>query len=105
MDLQPVIAKLKEFIQNMNAAGVPLPMIRDPKTGKGSVTLTMTFISFNTALLGQVGKITNLLGAIDLTQANYLFLMCLGAYLGRRMQSDVGKKTNVIESEEKPNGQ
>lgn len=105
MDMQPVISRIKGFIQTMNAAGVPLPVMRDPKTGKGSVTLTMTFISFNTALLGQIGKITNFLGPIDLTQANYLFLMCLGAYLGRRMQSDATKKTAVIDQEGGSSGQ
>jgi hypothetical protein len=80
--------KLKEFIQKLNKKGIPLPMVRDPKTGESSVTLTLVFISFNTALVGQVGKIAGILGGIDLTQANYLFLMCLGAYLGRKMQGD-----------------
>lgn len=100
MDFSVVTDKLKELVANMNKAGVPLPMIRDPKTGLGSVTLTMTFISFNTALLGQIGKIGNLLGNVDLTQANYLFLMCLGAYLGRRMQGNGSTKEVTVEKDE-----
>ena len=100
MDFKPVFQKIKEFVNKLNEAGVPAPMLRDPSTGKGSVTLTMTVISFNTALLGQIGKITNFLGSVDLTQANYLFLICLGAYLGRRMQSDAGKKTTTLEAPE-----
>lgn len=86
--------KTKQLIDGMNKLGIPIPTIRDPKTGKGSVTLTLVFISFNTALIGQAGKIAGILGGIDLTQANYLFLMCLGAYLGRKMQGD-SKKVDI----------
>lgn len=76
--------KAKEIVNAMNEKGIPVPMIRTD--GKPSITATFAFISFNTALLGQMGKISGILGGVDLTQANYLFLMCLGAYLGRRMQ-------------------
>ena len=85
-----------EQFAKLNALGFPIPLIRDPKTGKGSVTLTLVFISFNTALLGQFGKAVGFLGGVDLSQANYLFLMSLGAYLGRKMQGD-GKKVDMAE--------
>jgi hypothetical protein len=94
------ISKLKDFVNRLNQQGVPMPMLRDPKTGAASMTATLVFLSFNTALLGQLGKITNILGSIDLTQANYLFLLSLGAYLGRRFQSDGTKKTITMEKEE-----
>ena len=87
--MNALITKTKEFVNKMNEYGVPVPMIR--VEGKPSITATFAFISFNTALLGQVGKIAGFLGGVDLTQANYLFLMCLGAYLGRRVQSNKGK--------------
>lgn len=76
--------KVRNFINAMNERGIPLPMLRI--NGKATFTGTMTFIAFNTALLGQIGKVTKVIGEVDLTQANYLFLICLGAYLGRRMQ-------------------
>ena len=94
------IEKIREFFNLLNQKGVPLPMLRDPKTGQASLTATLVFLSFNTALLGQLGKIANLLGSVDLTQSNYLFLCSLGAYLGRRMQSDGSKKTVDISKEE-----
>lgn len=78
----------------LNDKGIPLPLIKI--NGKPTFTGTLTFISFNTALLGQIGKVANLLGPVDLTQANYLFLICLGAYLGRRIQ-DNGKGVDVPE--------
>lgn len=83
------MSRLKKLIEDMNKKGIPLPMIR--VDGKPSITATFAFISFNTALLGQVGKITNVLGGVDLDAANYLFFGCLFAYLGRRMTSEKSK--------------
>ncbi len=88
---------MKEFIDKLNKLGIPIPLLR--LNGEPTFTGTMTFISFNTALLGQIGKISGFLGGIDLTQANYLFLISLGAYLGRRIQGDGIKKTVTIENE------
>jgi hypothetical protein len=90
--------KLKEIFRRMNEAGIPLPMIR--VDGKPSITATFAFISFNTALLGQIGVVTKLLGPVDLTSANYLFFGCLFAYLGRRWSGD-GKKIETDKEEKK----
>lgn len=90
--------KIKELFKKMNQYGIPLPMIR--VDGKPSITATFAFISFNTALLGQIGKVTKILGTVDLDAANYLFFGCLFAYLGRRMTADKGK-IEFNEKEEK----
>ena len=81
--------KIKDVFKKMNEHGIPLPMIRVDK--KPSITATFAFISFNTAVLGQVGKVTKIIGNVDLDAANYLFFGCLFAYLGRRMTADNGK--------------
>ena len=81
--------KLREIFRKMNEYGIPLPMIRVDK--KPSITATFAFISFNTALLGQIGKVTKILGNVDLDAANYLFFGCLFAYVGRRITTDNGK--------------
>ena len=81
--------KLKEFFRKMNEYGIPLPMIRVDK--KPSLTATFAFISFNIALFGQIGKVTKILGNVDLDAANYLFFGCLFAYLGRRITTGNGK--------------
>jgi uncharacterized membrane protein YfcA len=83
--------KLKEFINKLNSSGIPLPLIR--LDGKPTFTGTLAFISFNTALLGQIGKVTKVVGDVDLSAASYLFLMCLGAYLGRRIPGLSDSKT------------
>lgn len=86
--------KIKELFRKMNEQGIPLPMVR--VEGKPSITATFAFISFNTALFGQIGKVANILGDVDLNAANYLFFGCLFAYLGRRITGD-GKKIEVSE--------
>lgn len=88
--------KLKELIKKMNEAGIPLPLIR--LDGKPSISATMMFISFNTALLGQIGKFAGFLGGIDLTQANYLFGICASLYFGRKITSS--KENQTIEKKE-----
>jgi hypothetical protein len=93
-----MIDKLKNLMNKLNEMGIPIPLIR--LNGAPTLTGTMVVISFNTALLGQIGKISNLFGAIDLTQANYLFGICLAAYLGRKMQGN-GKEITIDKEENK----
>jgi hypothetical protein len=84
-----VIEKLKEIFVYMNEKGIAMPMVK--VDGKPSITATFCFISFNTALLGQIGKLSKFLGPVDLDSANYLFFGCLAAYLGRRMSGNKDK--------------
>ena len=79
----------------MNEKGIPVPLIR--VDGKPSLTATFAFISFNTALFGQLGKVANIVGVVDLDAANYLFFGCLFAYLGRRITAS----KNGIETDKK----
>ena len=75
--------KIKQLIIKMNEYGIPLPMLRID--GKPSISATMMFLAFNTALLGQIGKLAGILGGIDLTQANYLFGISASLYFGRKI--------------------
>ncbi len=84
--MKSISIKFKNFVNKLNEKGIPVPLIC--LNGNPTFTGTLSIISFTSALLGQIGKVTNLIGDVDLTQANYLFLICLGAYLGRRVQND-----------------
>jgi hypothetical protein len=86
-----LIDKAKQLVIKMNEYGIPLPILRI--NGIPTFTGTMVFLSFNTALLGQLGKISKFFGDVDLTQANYLLGITLAAYLGRRIQSNGTTKT------------
>lgn len=87
--------KIKDFIKRLNEYGVPLPLFRID--GKASLTGTMVAISFAFALFGEFAKLSKLFGEIDLTQANYLFLICLGNYAHKRIVADPNKKTITLE--------
>ena len=96
MDLK---AKWNEFVDNMNKKGIPIPTIRDPKTGAGSVTLTMVFMSFNVWMVSVVGKAAGALGGMDSSQCLNMFVACAGLYLGRKFQKD--EKGVSVEGTEK----
>lgn len=88
MNLSNFLEKWKEWVSKMNEKGIPMPTIRDPKTGLGSVSLTLVFISFNFCLIALVGKWSGRLGGVDPSQALNLFMVCAGLYWSRKMTSD-----------------
>lgn len=71
----------------MNSKGIPVPMIRDPKSG-ASVSLTLMFISFNIWLVSIIGKAAGALGGMDPNQTLNMFMACAGLYFGRKFQRD-----------------
>jgi hypothetical protein len=93
------LQKWKEFSVKMNEKGIPMPMIRDPKSGASSVSLTMMVISFNFCLIAMAGKWSKFFDGIDPSQAINLFMVCTGLYFGRKFQSD-GKKATLEEDPE-----
>lgn len=86
--LDKVYEKLKDIVDSGNKDGIPIPLVRDPKKGRGSVSLTLVFISFNLALFGTIGKITNMVGEVDLTNALWLFGVCASLYWGRTVKKN-----------------
>jgi hypothetical protein len=78
----------------MNKKGVPIPLARDPKTGKGSLTFTMSVVSFGVCIVLLAGKVTNILGDVDYDNALWLLGLTLSTYLGRQYQKN-GKEMNL----------
>lgn len=97
--VQKILNSISSMLDKANRNGIPLPMLRDPATGKASVTLTMVWISFNIAIITLAGKITKLIGDVDYQSVLWLFGLTLGVYLGRKVQKG---PTNIeIDKEEK----
>jgi hypothetical protein len=102
MTLNDLKQKWLAFVDRMNRLGIPVPTVRDPKTGKGSITAAL--VVFSAGLFGfcivfmlasTVAKWAGLFAMTDLsisqvkTAADYSFqflLAALGGYLGRYMQ-------------------
>lgn len=101
MDFNSVKNFWFKVVGHINRYGIPLPMIRDPKTGKGSISLTFTFISFNIVVFGLMGKAAGLLGGVDLVQAMNLFYACAALYWGRKFQQPNSSERETPQKEEK----
>jgi hypothetical protein len=97
--IKELLERWKNFINDMNSKGVPMPMIRDSKTGRGSVSLTLVFLSFNLWIVSVVGKWSGQFGGISPSETLNMFMVCAGLYFGRKMQKDPKGQITV---EEKP---
>jgi hypothetical protein len=91
--------KLKELLNKMNKSGIPVPTIKDPKHGVGSVSLTMVVVSFGVCVLGIIGKVSQFLGDVDMSQGLVLLTISCSLYFGRQMQSN--NKTGQIDFSDK----
>ncbi len=90
--LNQLLNKWKEFVNLMNSNGIPLPVVRDPKTGFGSVSLTLVVISSLLVVAGIIGKWSNKLGQIDIANALQFFYAACFLYFGRNMPSMTSKE-------------
>lgn len=77
--------EIRDFFKKMNDKGIPLPVVRDPETGKGSVSLTLVFLSSIWVQLSLIGKVVTWLGGLDAESAIYWFLSCAALYWGRKL--------------------
>lgn len=75
--------KWSEFVNKMNEKGIPIPLLRSPDTGRGSVSLTMMFISFNLYIIATVGKWSGYFGNVNSPDAFNLLVLTTSLYFGR----------------------
>jgi hypothetical protein len=88
-----MLDKIKQFVNWMHERGIPLPLLRDFKHGQPSVSYTMMVTSFVVCLAGLVGKISNFLGDVDMSQALILLGITSSLYFGRQAQINTANKT------------
>lgn len=68
-----------------------MPMVRDPKTGNASVSLTLVFLSFNLWLISILDTWAQVFGGIDVNQTFNMVIVCFGLYYGRKLSFGKGK--------------
>lgn len=90
MDIKELFEKWKQFVRDMNAKGIPVPTVRDPKTGFGSISLTLVFISSVIVIVGIAGKTAGMLGGLDMNTAMEFFWTATSLYFGRQFQTKSG---------------
>lgn len=112
-----------KFIELLSKIFKNVPFITDPKTNTGSLTLTLTVISFNVCNFILLLKVTifvlSINGKLDpktvidslkiiddvYTESVSLFLISIGGYLGRKYQAKSGSLQVQFEEESKTNNQ
>lgn len=82
MDIRGIVNKWREFVEKMNDKGIPLPMVRDPQTLEGSVSLTLVCMSSFLVVVGIVGKAAGFIGGIDMNSAFNFFYASTTLYFG-----------------------
>ena len=100
MSFSDLKKKWNALVCHFNKYGIPVPTIRDPKTGLGSVSLTFVFITFNVWLASVIGKVAGVLGGMNPSDTLNMFLATMGLYLGRRIKigdSTVDDKKEVAD--------
>lgn len=94
--------KILVLSKNANMYGINLPMVKDPKTGSGSVSLTLVFVSSIMVILGLVGKWSGKLGTVDINNALEFFYAASFLYFGRNWKTSAPNKENT-KSDQKVN--
>jgi hypothetical protein len=82
-----VLPKIKNGLTYLNKHGIPLPMIKDPKTGLGSVSLTLVFLSSIYVQLALLNMFAQMFKGVDIVNALYWHGMTLALYFGRGFSS------------------
>lgn len=87
-----VAKKWQKAVNWMHQKGIPVPFLRDPKSGKPSVSLTLVFLSFNIWLVSIIGEATRWFGGIDPSQTFNMFIATASLYWGRKLTSPATNK-------------
>lgn len=82
MNIKNIVSKWKQIVRVANDKGVPLPMVRDPQTLEGSVSLTLVVMSSLLVVVGIVGKAAGYIGGIDMNSAFNFFYASTTLYFG-----------------------
>lgn len=93
----------KSFSNHLNVNGIPLPMVKDPKTGQGSVTVTLVVAASGGCIASVILMLSVFIAKINswfilnddtleslqmaFDSSFELLLASLAAYLGRKWQS------------------
>jgi len=78
--------RLKKLINELNKKGVPLPTVRDPKTGVGSVSLTLVILSSIYVQIALLNSFANIFEGVNFDGALYWFMSCASLYFVRKYQ-------------------
>jgi hypothetical protein len=89
------------MFKKLNKYGIPIPMIRDPRTGLGSVSLTLVILSSVYVQLALLNMFAQMFKGVDIVNALYWHGMSLALYFGRSFKKDGGVSLDSDSTEQK----
>jgi hypothetical protein len=94
--------RIKELVSKLNKYGIPVPMVRDPRTGLGSVSLTLVLLSSIYVQLALLNMFAQMFKGVDIVNALYWHGMSLALYFGRSFnkEGDISMNSSSSDSEE-----
>lgn len=103
MKSKDTFQRWRAFINKMNDKGIPVPMVRDPRTLEGSVSLTLVFLSSIWVQLGLLGRVSDFFKGINVDQALQYFYACSALYFGTTWTGKDGTKLGEPKKEAEEN--
>lgn len=98
--LKKLSKKVEHSAKLAGMQGIPFIWIRDPKTGIGSVSLTLVVVSSILVIIGCVGKWSGKLGTVDFHEALELFFASTALYFGRNWKTGTSTKDPAVENQD-----
>jgi len=100
--MQKIFKLWMQLVTWGSSKGLPVFFLRDPKTNKPSVSLTLLIASFIFCILGLINTASHskLFGDLDETSAFNLFIASSSLYFGRKLSGD--KDSIVIDKDDTP---
>ena len=99
MNISVLVNKWKLLVGRLNSLGIPMPTVRDPKSGMGSVSLTLVFVSSLLVIAGLIGKWSGKLGGIDVSNALQFFYASSTLYFGRNWKSNKDGSQSTVSAD------
>ena len=94
MKLKKIRADFRAATLKLADYGIPVPMFRDPFTKRSSLPFTMAIIAIILVVIGIVGKLSIIVGGIDMPNAMQFLSTSAALYFGH---SWVHKETTDAE--------
>ncbi len=97
------IQTIKDFLNKLNQKGIPIPLIKDPKSGMGSVSLSLVVLSSIWVQVALFCKyFTIKCQNVDVSSATNWFLVAAGLYFGRNLSfGSTSLKQEIVKEDTK----
>lgn len=95
--MEDLKAKWTKLVDQLNVRGIPLPILRAPKTKEPSISYTLMVATYAVWMASVVGKVSGWLGGINPEDVMPMFIATSALYFGRKFQ----KKGDQVTIDEK----